>query len=392
MQVFVEKEVVGELTKANTEFVYNYASSCHSTAFVSLTMPVRAKSYIGNQLHPIFEMHLPEGYLLSIIKKHFAKITQTDDFGLLQLLSTSLRGRVEYSAINSPHLNPLHLEDLLSPGSPELFEELVSRFALYSPLSGVQPKVIARIENKVTLQLDHYIVKAWGVDYPELALNEFCCMQAVKNAGINVPAFYLSDDEKLFIMKRFDILEKGEAIGFEDMCVLQAKQKEDKYTGSYEQLAKSLQIFTSSHLRFKSLEQFFKMIVMNTFLENGDAHLKNFGVLYQNKNTIQLAPAYDVVSTTAYIKNDIPALTLLGSKRWHGKDKLIQFGIDTCYISKKQGLALYEQCLQAMKTLNLYVTNRLKNELMADKINILLHLKKLSERVTQTEKQSGKLL
>jgi hypothetical protein len=35
-------------------------------------------------LHPIFEMHLPEGYLLSIIKK-FSKLIDTDDFGSLQV-------------------------------------------------------------------------------------------------------------------------------------------------------------------------------------------------------------------------------------------------------------------------------------------------------------------
>jgi hypothetical protein len=35
-------------------------------------------------LHPIFEMHLPEGYLLSIIK-NFYKLIDTDDFGSLQV-------------------------------------------------------------------------------------------------------------------------------------------------------------------------------------------------------------------------------------------------------------------------------------------------------------------
>ena len=39
--------------------------------FVSLTMPPRVEQYISTQLHPLFEMNLPEGYLLAIIKKHF---------------------------------------------------------------------------------------------------------------------------------------------------------------------------------------------------------------------------------------------------------------------------------------------------------------------------------
>jgi serine/threonine-protein kinase HipA len=165
-------------------------------------MPVRDKSYVNPELHPIFEMHLPEGYLLSIIKKHFAKITDTDDFGLLTLLSASIRGRVQYESKEMSSLVPLHLEDVLHPSNPKLFDELVQKFALNSPLSGVQPKVLARIENKATLKLEDYIIKTWGNDYPELALNEYLCMQAVKNAGITVPEFYLSDDDQ-FLLRGF---------------------------------------------------------------------------------------------------------------------------------------------------------------------------------------------
>ncbi|CAN8139048.1 serine/threonine-protein kinase HipA [uncultured Thiomicrorhabdus sp.] len=60
-------------------------------------------------------------------------------------------------------------------------------------------------------------------------------------------------------------------------------------------------------------------MVLNQWLQNGDAHLKNFGVVYSSATDIRLAPIYDVVSTTAYIKEDIQALTLLGSKRWRGE-------------------------------------------------------------------------
>jgi len=341
-------------------------------------MPVREKSYVNTQLHPIFEMHLPEGYLLSIIKKHFAKITDTEDFGLLRLLSGSIQGHVEYKSTESPSSVPFHLEDLLHPNTPQLFDELVRRFALNSALSGVQPKVLAKVEDKASLKLEDYIVKTWGNDYPQLALNEYLCMFAVKKAGILVPEFYLSDDDQFFIMKRFDIQDDGTPLGFEDMCVLQAKQRDDKYKGSYEQVAKSLRLFSSSHLRLKSLTQLYKMIVMNNLLQNGDAHLKNFGVYYLNINQIEIAPAYDVVSTTAYIKNDIPALTLFGSKRWYAKDKLIRFGIDSCSLSNKQALEHFEECLMGIKALLLKVNQRLSSECEPDKVKILMHLKEIA--------------
>ncbi len=126
----VENSATGTIVKSQSEFVFNYLPHSKAEQFVSLTMPVRDKSYVNPELHPIFEMHLPEGYLLSIIKKHFAKITDTDDFGLLTLLSASIRGRVQYESKEMSSLVPLHLEDVLHPSNPKLFDELVQKFAL----------------------------------------------------------------------------------------------------------------------------------------------------------------------------------------------------------------------------------------------------------------------
>jgi len=379
LNIIVNNSVIGKIVKEDSEFVFNYIPSSDSEKFVSLTMPVRDKSYINTHLHPIFEMHLPEGYLLSIIKKHFAKITDTDDFGLLKLLSPSIRGRVQYESSAASNLPPISLDDILHPNTQNLFAELVDRFALNSPLSGVQPKVLARIVDKATLKLEDFIVKTWGEDYPQLALNEYLCMRAVQAAGISVPEFYLSDDDQFFIMKRFDIQEDGSLLGFEDMCVLHAKQRDDKYKGSYEQVAKSLKLFCSKQYRLKSLTQFFKMIVMNNLLQNGDAHLKNFGVYYLGRHKVQIAPAYDVVNTTVYVSNDIPALTLLGSKRWHNKERLIRFAIEACDMTNKQALKCYDDCVQAMASLLREVNQRLEKESQADKVKILTKLQELAK-------------
>ena len=187
--VDVDSTSSGILTREGNDFVFAYDNASEAKQFVSLTMPVRAKSYLHRKLPPVFEMQLPEGYLRSVIQKHFSKLTDTDDFGLLKLLAPSIQGRLTYQSDISTRRQPLLLSELLHPDSDSLFEELVERFALESPLSGVQPKVLAQVENKAALTPDEYIVKAWGMDYPELALNEFFCMQAVKGAGIPVPVF-----------------------------------------------------------------------------------------------------------------------------------------------------------------------------------------------------------
>jgi serine/threonine-protein kinase HipA len=348
LEVYIHEKKVGNLAFENDEYIYNYQNEDDTNNYISLTMPLRQKNYINRSLHPIFEMHLPEGYLLSIIKKHFSKITKTDDFGLLKLMSTNIKGRVNYKINDLLEKNELKLENLLHPKSELLFDELVNKFALSSVLSGVQPKVIARVQDKATLSLDEYIVKSWGEDYKHLALNEFYCMEIARKSNIAVPEFYISDDHKLFIMKRFDITKDKQYLGFEDMCVLQAKQRDDKYNGSYEKIAKTIKIFTSKKNKKSSLKQLFKMIVINHFVKNGDAHLKNFALLYKDINDISISPAFDIVCTTLYIKNDIPALHLLGSKKWWDKKYLIRFAMESCDLTLKESNELYMECTKAL--------------------------------------------
>ena len=369
LNVKVDLNSIGKLIKENEEFIFSYTSE-NKDDFISLIMPIRQKPFIHNKLHPIFEMHLPEGYLLSIIKKHFSKLLKTDDFGLLNIMAPSIKGRVSYESDFLRVETNLTLDDLLHSKNDNLFDELLDRFALNSALSGVQPKVLATIENKATLKIDDYIVKSWADDYKELALNEYYCMKIVKLANIEVPEFYISDDEKLFIMKRFDKVEDS-YIGFEDMCVLMGKQRDDKYEGSYEQIVKTIKTFVSSQNKKSSLLEFFKMTYLNYRLKNGDAHLKNFGLIYDGINNIKLAPAYDVVSTTVYIKNDIPALLLLGSKKWWDKKFIEKFGIQTCDLTKKEIENAIFECENAIDIVKNEILIRLEIEQIQDKKEIL---------------------
>jgi serine/threonine-protein kinase HipA len=380
LNIKVNDKFIGNVLLENGEYIFKYDSE-NFEDFISLIMPVRNKDYVHNKLHPIFEMHLPEGYLLSIIKKHFSKIVKTDDFGLLKVMSPSIKGRISFKTKKDTIYEPLYLENLLKPKSEKLFDELVSRFALSSALSGVQPKVLATIKNKATLKLDEYIVKSWGEEYKELALNEYYCMKIVRDANIPVPDFFISEDEKLFIVKRFDILDDGRCLGFEDMCVLMAKQRDDKYDGTYEQIAKTIKTFVSNKYKKESLMNFFKMMIINFMVQNGDAHLKNFGLVYDGIDNIRLAPAYDVVSTTVYIKGDIPALHLLGSKKWWDKKFLFRFGMQSCDLSKMEVNDCFEECKKSLENTLKEINNRLVNEIDEDKKEILNKLKLVFERV-----------
>ncbi|KAF0155826.1 MAG: serine/threonine-protein kinase HipA [Syntrophaceae bacterium] len=224
---------------------------------------------------------------------------------------------------------PESLDELLVySDTKELFHELVAKYALSSGISGVQPKVLLDASERGTLTQASYIVKSWGSDYPCLAANEYFCMTAAKRAGLSVPEFFLSHNGGLLIMRRFDITAEGAAIGFEDMCSLQALGTAKKYAGSYERVAKSISDFVSGNRLMEARQQFFSALVLSVMLRNGDAHLKNFGVLYDLPgHAVRMAPVYDLVTTTAYIAKDVPALTLAGTKKWWPKKTLERFAV-----------------------------------------------------------------
>lgn len=375
LQVLANQRPAGQLLKEQQLYAFQYDRVATSSDFVSLTMPVRTRSYEHQQLLPIFDMHLPEGYLLAVIQRHFSKIIGSDDLSILNLLAPYIRGRLQYQQAQANPQNQtdsIDFDTLLNPHE-NLFEELVERFALSSAVSGVQPKVLAQVMDKASLQLDSYIVKTWGEDYPQLALNEYWCMKTVAAAGIPVPEFHLSTDARFFIIKRFDITTEG-FLGFEDLGVLQGKTSQDKYSGSYEQLAKSIQSFVSPEHKAAAMQQFFKMMVLNTRLQNGDAHLKNFGLLYDRLSNIWLAPAYDIISTTAYIKNDSMALTLMGSRKWWPKKHLLEFGRQHCLLSLQQAENLYTQCENALSSTAIELEEKLHMYSSSEQKNILEHL------------------
>lgn len=162
-------------------------------------------------------------------------------------------------------------------------------------------------------------------------------MTVAKACGLPVPDFYLSDNGRLFVLARFDRDDSGNWLGFEDACVLQGLLPEDKYSGSYEKLAKTMRAYLSPEYRVRDLRWLFLSVAVSWAVRNGDAHLKNFGLLYESPFAHRwLAPVYDIVSTTPYLSGDVPALTLQGRKVWWPVDYLVQFGRLSCGLSALQ--------------------------------------------------------
>ena len=359
------QQLIGQLSSESKLDSKKHVLSYHPDAdeALSLTMPLRNESYVHSDLHPIFQMNLPEGALREALERATAKQYGSDDLTLLTILGVNQIGRMAYSPVGQAVMPPvgsdIQLDDLLNHQDANLFNQLLSRYAKSSGVAGVQPKVLIDIQNRLSLPVDRYIVKSWGEEYPHLGCNEFICMDIAKQAGLDVPETYLSDNAKLLISKRFDLDETGNAMGFEDFCVLQAKGTKQKYDGSIEQCANTIRQYVSAEYQTECLADFYKLTYLNVRIRNGDAHLKNLGIKYASLHDYRshqipeaarkLAPLYDLVSTIPYIKNDTMALTLTGSKRWPKHKVLHSFARQHCLLGNKQIEAIEEQVEQAIK-------------------------------------------
>ena len=75
------------------------------------------------------------------------------------------------------------------------------------------------------------------------------------------------------------------------------------------------------------LEKLFTLIALNCALRNGDAHLKNFAIIYDDVlGEARLAPVFDLVTTAVYLPKDSMALTLNGTRKWPDAKALRRLG------------------------------------------------------------------
>jgi len=354
IDLYINNRITGRVAKTDEKYLFSYHQDAGDA--LSLTMPLRIESYSSPMLHPIFQMNLPEGALRQAIEQATAKQYGSDDLTMLALLGPNQIGRLAYTLAGKPLVSQKEdlpdLKSLLGSKDANVFEQLLKRFATRSGVAGVQPKVlmdiaeecVAGVKYKASLPLQSYIVKSWGNEYPDLGCNEYVCLTLARNAGLQLPEYYLSDNGKLLISKRFDQDENGVSRGFEDFCVLQGKGTKEKYDASLESCANTIRQYVSPIYQAQALYDFFKISLINIIVRNGDAHLKNIGIVYENlehyslgqipKAERRLAPVFDIVSTVPYIEDDSMALSITGSKRWPKWKVLKKFAQQHCGLSR----------------------------------------------------------
>jgi serine/threonine-protein kinase HipA len=395
IKVWTDAAEAGLLDRHGTRgssFVY-LPEIAHARA-VSVTMPVRLPSWdLQFGLPPIFEMNLPEGMLRERLRLAFAKATGTfDEFDLLGIVGRSQVGRIRFTGQREQLQEDVpfqSVDEILARRGGDLFRYLVDKFASFSGISGVQPKVLVRDEgasvalSKMTHRLSQsyrgatHIVKFWEQnEYPQLAANEFFCLKVAEKCRLDVPPHRLAEDALALVIDRFDLRPDGTYRGFEDFCVLNARRTDEKYRGSYEtSIMKRFAEFANSLHVGEDLESLFTLIVINCALRNGDAHLKNFGIVYDDvQGEARLAPVYDLVTTSVYLPKDSMALTLNGTTQWASAKELQRLGETRMGGSPARVRSILERIIDAVADTSKEVRAYIKRHPEFDDIgNRMLH-------------------
>lgn len=216
----------------------------------------------------------------------------------------------------------------LLPYSETQMEELakaVIRSQITIP--GVQPKLsleLAKGENRhdprrftIVGLWGGYILKPPTLQYLQLPEVEDLTMHLASIAKINVVPhclIRLKTDNLAYITKRIDRTPKGK-LHIEDMCQLTEKMTEDKYHGSYEQVAKTIMKYSANP--GLDVVNFFEQVLFSFLTGNADMHLKSFSLIQHPGTGYVLSAAYDMVATALVNPADDEdlALTLNGKKK-----------------------------------------------------------------------------
>lgn len=100
--IYYKEFLAGILTETDDgDYTFQYEEKFtqeHPKDCITLTMPVRTKSYTEKRLFPFFEGLIPEGWLLDIASKNW-KINQNDRMGLLLACCQNCIGAVSVQSI-----------------------------------------------------------------------------------------------------------------------------------------------------------------------------------------------------------------------------------------------------------------------------------------------------
>ncbi len=328
LEVFLGDDLVGTLTHLpddrtlwtfDPHYIANPARPTLSLSFKTASgQLVRTNRPSSLKVPPFFSNLLPEGHLREYLAA-LGSVHPEREFFLLWLLGEDLPGAVR--------VRPLTGHTIPPTAGTTTGDREPGKQALRFSLAGVQLKFSAVLETEGGLTIPargvggSWIAKLPSARYAAVPENEYVMLALAEAAGVTVPESRLVPLEELhnlpqgafagsglvLVVRRFDRGPDGTRIHMEDFAQVFGQYANRKYErASYEDIARVLWAETGE----EGIAEFTRRLAATVLIGNADMHLKNWSLLYSDRRTPALSPAYDMVSTVAYIPDPELALSL----------------------------------------------------------------------------------
>lgn len=296
----------------------------HQTEFV-----FRKQLKSRQKLPPLFSNLLPEGELREYVLRNL-KIHMDHEFEMFSELGRDLPGAITARELLSDEIPPYALEGRpeIKPGRLLRNEDDNDRFSL----SGVLMK-FSMFEKEgdffisKSKKIGQWIIKVPSTRFLQVPLNEYSSMKLAQAAGIKIPDIRLvklnnikgfpdikmPDEEFAYAVNRFD-RKQSKRIHTEDFAQVFEFYPAEKYKRTnYDTVARTIyNVFPDAHI---NIQEFMARLIVNIMIGNGDAHLKNWSIVYPDRKNPSLSPAYDILFTQAYTESDDSIALNLGKEK-----------------------------------------------------------------------------
>ncbi|MFE5644179.1 type II toxin-antitoxin system HipA family toxin [Rhodococcus sp. NPDC056516] len=270
------------------------------------------------RLPPWFSNLLPEGRLRDWIARDQG-VSVERELQLLLRIGNDLPGAVQVL----PFVGEMDFDpDVLADTQHIVARNNIQASPWKFSLAGVGLKFSLLKQNeRLTIPMagavGDWIVKFPDATYSDVPANEFATMSLAGRVGINIPEISLvhrdelpplSDivwpgaEDQAYAVARFDRAPGGRRIHIEDLAQVRGFYDDRKYHGAFETVAALIYRGKDT----SSLREFIRRLTFNILIGNGDAHLKNWSLIYPDGRIPTLSPAYDLVSTAPYANEYAP--------------------------------------------------------------------------------------
>jgi serine/threonine-protein kinase HipA len=323
LHVWLSGNCVGELQQDDDgQLRFRYLEEWLShveAAPLSVSLPLQKEAFPQKQARPFFAGLLPEETNRDLIAKMFG-VSKNNDFALLDRIGGECAGAVSLlpvgatPAVSKPPSYHFFDEEALSKMFSELPKRplMVGETGLRLSLAGAQSKIaVARLGDAYALPIDNapstHILKPSSPHFAGLVENEYFCMKLAAAVGLTVAEVRVGQAGSTSYLEgdRYDrrLHPDGgvDRLHQEDFCQALGIAPEFKYQveggPGFKRCFELVRAVSSAPAL--DLLLLFDAAVFNFLIGNGDAHGKNFSLLYGGSG-VRLAPLYDLVCTQAY--------------------------------------------------------------------------------------------